>query len=198
MGRDARGRHAPGNVGPDGRLGMAQDLIDAVQHARRVIRVWEEVRDLLRNGDIAVSGRLTLKQSNGQRVVEWRGVAKISKQFQVPTLLLDATLPEKPVLQVYHPQVEIVADIRVALPSAVKVRQVLRCADVLPQAQRDEHLDSVRRYILQRWFETGREPTLVICQQKVEESLRQCGLPANITSRTTTTSPGSTISRTCG
>ena len=45
----------------------------------------------------------------------------------------------------------------------------------------DGHLDSVRRYILQRWIETGRGPTLVICQQKVEEYLRQCGLPANIT-----------------
>ena len=147
-----------------------------------MIRVWEEVRDLLRNKDIAVSGRLTLKQSNGQRVVEWRGVAKISKQFQVPTLLLDATLPEKPVLQVYHPQVEIVADIRVALPGCGAGSG--RCCGA-PTSSRKlnavEHLDSVRRYILQRWLETGRGPTLVICQQKVEEYLSQCGLPANIT-----------------
>src|SRR5580658_7783609 len=32
--------------------------------------------------------------STRQRVIEWKGVEQISKQFQVPTLLLDATLPE--------------------------------------------------------------------------------------------------------
>ena len=74
-------------------------------------------RPAARTPDIAVSGRLTLKQSNGQRVVEWKASPRSRKQFQVPTLLLDATLPEKPVLQVYHPQVEVVADIRVALPA---------------------------------------------------------------------------------
>ena len=199
MGRDARGRDAPGDVGGRHPAGWRRrkDLIDAVQHARRVIRVWEEVRDLLRSEDIAVSGRLTLTQNNGQRVVEWRGVAKISKQFQVPTLLLDATLPEKPVLQVYHPQVEVVADIRVALPASVKVRQVLGAPTSSRKLNDEEHLDSVRRYILQRWLETGRGPTLVICQQKVEEWLQQVR-PAgeHHASRTTTTSPGWTTSRT--
>ena len=158
-----------------------EDLIDAIRHARRVIRIWEEVRDLLRSEDITVSGRLTLKQDNGQRVVVWRGVAKISKQFQVPTLLLDATLPEKPVLQVYHPQVEVVADIRVALPAAVRIQQVLRSPTSSRKLDDEAHLGSIRRYILRRWLETGRGSTLVICQQKVENWLSQCDLPKSIT-----------------
>ena len=40
--------------------------------------------------------------------------------------MLDATLPALPVLQVYHPQAEIVADIKVAMPEHVRIRQVLR------------------------------------------------------------------------
>jgi hypothetical protein len=38
----------------------------------------------------------------------------------------------------------------------------------------------MRRIILQRWIETGRGASLVICQEKVEAHLASCGLPANI------------------
>jgi hypothetical protein len=146
--------------------------IDAIQHTRRVIRIWEEVRELSARPEIAVSGRLTLKQHNGQRVVEWRGVAKISAQFQVPTLILDATLPPLPLLQVYHPQVEIVADIKVAMPAATRIRQILKAPTSANKLASEDHLEAMRRHILQRWIETGRGATLVICQQKVEEWLR--------------------------
>ena len=154
-------------------LANDSDTIDAIQHARRVIQIWEAVRELLRDPDIAVSGRLTLKQRNGQRVVEWRASPQISKQFQVPTLLLDATLPALPLLQVYHPQVEVVADIKVAMPPHVRIRQVLRAPTSSNKLDDEKHLDDVQRYILQRWIETGRQPTLVICQQKVEDYLRK-------------------------
>jgi hypothetical protein len=38
-------------------------------------------------------------------VLTWRGVADVKAQFQVPTLLLDATLPDPAILQVSHPRV---------------------------------------------------------------------------------------------
>jgi len=41
-------------------------------------------------------------------------------------------------------------------------------------------LKKLRRYILRRWIETGRKPTLVICQQAVEEWLKASGLPKAI------------------
>ena len=160
-----------------------KDTIDTIQHTRRVIQIWEAVGDLLKDPGIEVSGRLTLKQRNGQRVVAWKGVAPISKQFQVPTLLLDATLPPLPLLQVYHPQVEVVADIKAAMPAHTRIRQVLGAPTSSNKLDDEKHLDSMRRIILQRWIETGREATLVICQQKVENALRQCGLPANIAAR---------------
>ena len=134
-----------------------KDTIDTIQHTRRVIQIWEAVGDLLKDPDIKVSGRLTLRQRNGQRVVAWKGVAKIRKQFQVPTLLLDATLPPLPLLQVYHPQVEVTADIRAAMPAHTRIRQVLGAPTSSNKLDDDRHLDSMRRYILQRWIETGRQ-----------------------------------------
>jgi hypothetical protein len=154
------------------RLAKESDLIDDIQHSRRIIKIWEAVREMLRDPDIEVSGRLTIKQRNGQRVVEWRGVEQISKQFQVPTLLLDATLPEASILQVYHPEVEVVADIQVEMPPHVRIRQVLRAPTSSSKLEKEVHREDVRRYILRRWMETGRGRTLVICQEKFEQWLK--------------------------
>jgi len=169
------------------------DQIDKLKHARRMIKIWEAARELLENLDIDVSGRLTLTQDNGQRCVEWRGIDEIKKQFKVPTLMLDATLPDKKLLQVYHPGVEIVADLKVAMPSCVRVRQVLKAptsANKLGKIQkpkgkkrktREFYLENIRYYILQRFFGCGCQPTLVICQAVVEEWLKERGLPQEIT-----------------
>jgi putative DNA primase/helicase len=155
-------------------------LIDTIRHNRRVIRIWEAVRELLRHPEIAVSGRLILKQQNGQRVVEWRGVADISKQFWVSTLMLDATRPTLPILQVYHPQAEIVADIKCAMPPHVRIKQVLGAPTSSNKLHDEKHLSAVRRYILRRWMETGRQRTLVITQLYADEWLKVKGLPKNI------------------
>lgn len=44
-------------------------VVDTIAHTRRAIKIWEAVRDLILNPDITTSGRLTLKQQNGQRVI---------------------------------------------------------------------------------------------------------------------------------
>ena len=36
----------------------------------------------------------------------------------------------------------------------------------------ERHLEAVRRYVLQRWFDTGKQSTLVICQMKVAAWLK--------------------------
>jgi hypothetical protein len=142
---------------------------------------------MLKHPDIAVSGRLILEEHEGQRVVRWRGIASISKQFQKPTLLLDATLPDLSVLRILHPEAEIVADVQVELPAAVHIRQFLntpsssrKLIETTRLKDRDQHLGAVMRHIIQRWIETGRQPTLIICQMKVETWLRD-RLPASIT-----------------
>jgi Bifunctional DNA primase/polymerase, N-terminal/Primase C terminal 2 (PriCT-2) len=177
--------------------GMPQDEFDRLQKdsrnvdkialARRVIRIVEELRHIVVHPDIQVSWRLLLDHdSNELRIIRWRGVDTITKQFRIPTLLLDATLPDLSVLQVLHPQAEIVADIRVAMPPSVHIRQLLDS----PTSSRklvatrlkdpEQHLKAVRGYVIQRWYETGRQPTLVICQMKVAEWLNN-KLPDGIT-----------------
>lgn len=169
------------------RLKSKTKVIERIGLARRFIKILEELRHMVKHPDIEVSGRLSLDENNGQRVIRWRGVAPISKMFQIPTLLLDATLPDLAVLQVLHPEAEIVADIRVAMPPSVHILQLLnaptssrKLIETTRLKDQDQHLNAVRRYIIQRWIETGKQPSLIICQMKVAEWLND-KLPDGIT-----------------
>jgi hypothetical protein len=143
----------------------------AVTHDK--IQIVKEIRTFLRRKRVARSGRLLLDHHRGQRVIRWRGVREINLQFLVPTLLLDATLPDIEILKVLHRQVEIVADISVQMPPWVRVRQVRGAPTSASRlGSVEKHRRAIRRYILQRWFETGRQATLVICQLEYEEWLR--------------------------
>jgi hypothetical protein len=160
------------------RLRKNSRVIEKIAYARRIIQILEELRYMLKHPEILVSGRLLIDEHNGLRGIRWRGIDTVGKQFRIPTLLLDATLPDLAVLQVLHPQAEIVADISVALPPDVCIRQLLgaptssrKLIETSRFKRPDQHLDSVRRYILQRWIETGKQPSLVICQMKVEKWL---------------------------
>ena len=160
-------------------LAANQGLIDSIQHSRRVIQIWEGVREFLNNAAFDISGRLTLVQDNGQRMIKWRGIKPISKQFTLPTLMLDATLPELPMLQIYHPRAQVVADIKVELPKSVHIRQLQGTPTSSRKLDRVRYQVEVRRHILARYLEFGRPHTLVICQQKLEDWLKP-RLPNNI------------------
>jgi hypothetical protein len=101
-------------------------LIHQIIFARRVISVLEELRNVVQH-EIKVSGRLRIGTSDKlqQRVLTWRGVAEVTKQFRVPTLLLDATMPDESILAVTHPRITLKADIRVAMPTSVHIQQIL-------------------------------------------------------------------------
>jgi putative DNA primase/helicase len=152
------------------------------------IKIWEELELLLHRdahelpddcNDEIVSGRLTVMTEEGERVIRWRGVEDIRKNFRVPTLLLDATLPARSVLQVYHPEIKVVADIMVDMPKHVKIKQILKTPTSSNKLEKERHLKSLRRYILQRWIECRRGRTLVITQEKAELWLQE-NLPKNI------------------
>ena len=132
------------------------------------------------NNNIAVSGRLTLKQDAGLRIIEWRGVELIKDQFRVKTMLMDATLPPLPILQIFHPQVQIISDVSVAMPPSVRLRQFLGTPTTSNKIKIERHRKTLRRYILKRSMELGGAPALVVCQQKLEEYLKQMKLPDNI------------------
>jgi hypothetical protein len=119
--------------------------------------------------------------------VLWRGIAPVREQYQVPALLMDATLPDKTILEAYFPQVEVLPEIRVAMPH-VYIRQILNApisrkrllTDIDKPLTNDFNRKAVRRHIVRRWVETGRQSTLVVCQQKYEDWLKDSGLPSNI------------------
>ena len=158
-------------------------LISNIVFSNHVIKILKEMRYMVQHPEIEVSGRLQLEERNQQRVITWRGVDNIKSQFQIPTLLIDATLPNLEILRVLHPEAEIVADIRVPMPKCVKIRQVLKTPTssykLIKTEHPEKHLEEVRRYILQRYFETGYGKTLVIIQKEVQEYL-EGKLPDNI------------------
>ena len=82
-----------------------QEMLDR-QFARRMIALWEAVRDFLHQ-DAEVSGRVVIKELDRKRLVVVRGVKPVRAQWQVPAMVIDATLPAVPMLQAYFPQVEV-------------------------------------------------------------------------------------------
>ena len=159
-------------------------VIQKIIFSRHIITILEELRHMVHHPEIKISGRLQLEQGDQQqRVITWRGVATIKSQFQVPTLLLDATLPDLKILRVLHPEAKIVADIHVDMPTGVKIRQILdtpTSSNKLINAKDPrKHREAVRRYILRRWFETNRQSMLVICQMEMQQWL-EGKLPENI------------------
>ena len=155
-----------------------KDRLPRVQFSRRLIAVWRAVREMLDRIDVEASGHVYLE--NG--AVKVRGISAIRERWRVPTLIIDATLPDISILQAYYPQVEIVGDWMVEMPH-VKVRQFVNAPVTqkrLMKTDTDHNRAAIRRHIVKRFLETGRQSTLVICQQNYQEWLAGSDLPDNI------------------
>jgi putative DNA primase/helicase len=183
---------------------QVKQLLPECRRARRMATVYRLLRDdlLAPDSSIEVSGRLILVRRDGKTVLRVRGVRNIVKARNVPTMILDATLPDVSILEKFRPQVRVVSDVEVRMPH-VRVRQVLGAPTSetklwgtrQEQEQKPDtglgNRKAVRRYILQRWLEidghqgwidSGRErkPLVVICQKKYHEWLAESGLPPGI------------------
>jgi hypothetical protein len=95
-------------------------------------------------------------------VLQRRGIRPVVKSRQVPTFLMDATLPDVSILRVFFPQIreEDITRIDVAMPEHVHVTQVLGApTSELKLWGRDnkpakgENREDVKRFILQWWLE---------------------------------------------
>jgi len=159
------------------------------KYIRTFHRVWSTLREFvgLKDQDDSsadlVSGRLflaTAKTDHGSvKVVKTRGIHPIAEQYAVPTFVMDATLPAKSILEKWFPDVEIVGEIEVPMPS-VTVKQVLGAPITKTKLAGKRNLGAMRRYVLQRWVETGRGDVLVVTQKDVEAALRATDLPPTI------------------
>jgi putative DNA primase/helicase len=160
------------------------------KHVRAYVALWNAARGLLYDEGVDVSGRLYTEHRDGDEegrvvVVKARSLKSIAKPWQVPTLLLDATLPSPDILRAFFPQVEIPAPVDAAMPH-VRVRQVLAAPVAARKLRLDEgetenrNLRAVRREILRRFMGLGRAPLLVIAQKAAADWLRGSGLPAGV------------------
>ena len=168
----------------------AAKAADGVVRTRSFSAVWTAARELLQHEDeTAVSGRLVLGETTTEdgsgkvRVVRTHGLKSVLDRFaDVPTFIMDATLPGLDILRKFYPDVQVVADIEATTPHAT-VRQVLGAPTSAGKLMRSEvgrNREAVRRALLLRFVEAGRCPTLVIAQKDIAEWLRSSGLPATI------------------
>ena len=99
------------------------------QYSRELIRVWDEVEHLLTcDNESGVSGRMFIDKARGERgithALRTRGLKSVRKNVaEKPTFIMDATLPGLAILEKFYSQIEIVADVEVAM-FHVSVRQV--------------------------------------------------------------------------
>jgi putative DNA primase/helicase len=155
-----------------------KEQLPRIQAARRMVAVWRAVRNMLDRIDVRVSGHAYVEKGE----VKVRGVSPIRDRWQVPTMIIDATLPDIEILRAYYPQAEIVGDWSVSMPH-VKVRQFLNgpvTQERLMKTETDRNRKAIRRHIVKRYLETGRQKTLVICQMEYQEWLAASDLPDNI------------------
>jgi putative DNA primase/helicase len=157
-----------------------KEHIPTLRRARYMAGVWHALRELLEMPEGTISGRLVLEEHAEGKVLRRRGVREVIEARKVPTLLLDATLPDVSILETWYPQVEVVAEIEVQMPACVSIRQVLGGPVSQGKLEVKRNRTLIRRFILQRWIETERKPMVVICQMGVEEWLKQAGLPETI------------------
>jgi hypothetical protein len=125
-----------------------------------ITRVWRGAADLL-GPDVdpdAASGRIVIAtakaegESQGRvHVVQTRGVRPFAEQWDVPTFIMDATLPAPEILRAFYPQVEVKAEIDVAAPHAM-IRQVINPpvskSKLLNGGEAKRNIKNIRRYIL--------------------------------------------------
>lgn len=153
--------------------------------SRRIVNVLDDLEHMI-DRKIAISGRMQIETNeNGARFLKWRGLQKISKQYSTkPMLLMDATLPPKPLLKQLLPNVTIAKPYAVAPSAFVHRRRVFKApasATKLIHGDAVEgHRQEIHRYILQRFMETGAQATLVIAQKPVADWLRRQKLPDTI------------------
>ncbi len=153
---------------------------------RRWVALWHAAQALLELDDQgAISGRVFTRDEETEhgtvRIVHTRGVRSVVKQFQAPTLVMDATLPPRPILEAFFPSYRFLAEtqVEVRLPEHVKVRQVVDAHVADRKLKVEKHFKEMRRYILKRYIEFGRQPTLVIAQKAHALRLREV-LPKGI------------------
>ena len=180
--------------------------LEEYSDSRKSITIWQEIKNIIdEDSKIEISGRLLIKHDEGHQHIYLRGIGWVTAQFQIPTMIMDATLPDvSAIIHNYHPLAKLAGKIDVEMPTCVRVTQIRKAPTTASKLLGTDnscevHRHEVRRYILQRWLELGKCETLVICQERFELWLKkQRWLPDNIKIKHATTSRVSIATRMYG
>lgn len=174
---------------PDDKRKLASQAAKQARFVAKRAGIWRAAQHLLEQDATAVSGRLMLfdkPTDHGRtRVVLAHGVKEPAKQFKVPTVIMDATLPDTTILQAIYPNVKRCAEISVTTPH-VTVRQVVGApvsGNKLGFGKGplgNTNCQNVYRRIQAVYNEFGRQPMLVGCREELAKWLRKQDLPDNI------------------
>jgi hypothetical protein len=108
-----------------------------------------------------------------------RGVKGIAPKWRAPTMMMSATVPDLKILRAFYPQAQVVADINVSTPHMMTTQILGAPVAAKKLSNSERNRVAVRRLILQRWLDTGRQACLVIAQKAYADWLRGT-LPSNI------------------
>ncbi|WP_336490007.1 bifunctional DNA primase/polymerase [Methylobacterium nigriterrae] len=182
---------APG-MEPDGRKKRAAKVGWHNAQVKQWAAIWAEV-DAFLSGDAEKSGRLSLRFDTraGVRQLERRSLSIIRSSWSAPTLCLDATLPETPLLEaVIGHRVEMQADISVRWSPHGIVRQIVRAPvsssklGLVPDHSRQADptvVGDLLRLIRLRAALVGPDrDVLVIGPMRLTEKFEAAGLPENV------------------
>lgn len=166
--------------------------------AKSLAGIWSEVRAFLA-GNADASGRLSLRydEEDEARVLERRSLDTVRASWAAPALLIDATLPEAPLLEpVMGHRVEVRADNTARWSPYVKVRQILgapvsaRKLGIIDNEDSDAEgeapctpkrvITDLLRLVRLRAAVVWPRVVVVIAPMRLVEVLTEIGLPENV------------------
>lgn len=167
------------------------------QDVKMLAGIWRELRNFLA-GDADAAGRLSLRydEETATRTLDRRSLDTVRSSWSAPALLIDATLPEAPLLEpVMGHRVEVKADITARWSPHVKVRQILNApvtARKLGIINSDEDIDGetpgAPKRVITDLLRLSRlraalvwpRVVVVIAPMRLIERLTELGLPENV------------------
>lgn len=174
------------SLAPDMAASARSNAVSRAKDNQRILmekRLWESVATALHEGlDIIPGLRIEVAEKDDKqfKVARRRWREKINSDWNVPTLIMDATAQWK-LVKAFWPRVDRIGTFDAAMPF-VTVRQVRWSAAKSKligntRTQRNNR-KRIHRYIEARSAEFG--SVLVICQLGLETELRALGLPNNV------------------
>ena len=183
---------------PRARKALAAAVAQHNTDAKLLAGIWSEVRAFLA-GSAEASGRLSLRydQETEARILERRSLDNVRDTWAAPALLIDATLPEAPLLEpVMGHRVEVKADITARWSPHVKVRQIIGApvtarklgivgededpGEDAPAGSPKRVVVDLMRLIRLRAALVSPRTVVVIAPMKLIERLKDLGLPENV------------------